>query len=88
MTVFQIDYDLQDPGQDYDKISSVIEGLGDSFHALDSTWFVECDLSRKEVRNKVEDATDKNDQIIVSSSKGVASRNISGLHDWLEQHWD
>lgn len=41
MTVYAVSYDLQDPGQDYDDVHSTIESLGASFHALESTWFVD-----------------------------------------------
>jgi hypothetical protein len=87
MTVYQIDYDLQDPGQDYEAISSKIEDLGDTLHLLDSTWFVETDMSRSDVRDEIKNVTDRNDKILVSKPKGVSHVNTTELSDWLDQYW-
>lgn len=45
MTVFEISYDLNEPGQDYDELHGAIKGLGDSLHALESYWLVDVENS-------------------------------------------
>lgn len=87
MTVYQIDYDLNEPGQDYDQIHEAIESLGDTFRALDSTWFLESGLSKSDLMTELRDITDNNDQIIISEPAPMRHVYISGLSDWLDQYW-
>lgn len=92
MTVYQISYDLNDPGQNYEDIHDAIDGLGPSFHALDSTWFVDVSLDTSDVKEELKDGANSNDSILVtkmpSSGGGRWSyTSISGgLGDWLREH--
>jgi hypothetical protein len=87
MTVYQIDYDLQEPGQDYDQIHEKIRELGDTIWPLESTWFVETDLSVSDVRSEIEGVTDQNDYVIVTKFVGTYSAYLqSDDIEWLREH--
>lgn len=93
MTVYAISYDLQEPGQDYEEVHSAIEGLGPSFHALESTWFVDVtNQSAGDVKDELLNIADGNDGIVVTevSSTGRGRWGYAGvsggLGDWFDDH--
>lgn len=90
MTVFQIDYDLQEPGQDYDDISDAISSLGDYTHILGSSWLVDVSgMKAKEVRDNLQESVDRNDKLLVTkiSKKGQSWATSFGEGtDWLREH--
>lgn len=92
MTVFQIDYDLQDPGQDYEEISNAISELGDHTHILGSSWLVEVSsMNAEEVRDIIMDSVDRNDKLLVTkiSKEGQSwATSFGGTStDWLSNHF-
>lgn len=93
MTVYEISYDLQEPGQDYVDIHEAIESLGPTFDALESTWLV--DVSNEgagDIADDLTGVTDTNDSIVVtqipkSGGGRWAYRNVSGgLGNWFDEH--
>ena len=90
MTVYQITYTLNSPGQDYEQLYDAIEALGDSVHPLDDCWFVETTESADDIRDTLSENTDSNDSIIVTkkSESGVtwATSNASDAGEWLSNH--
>lgn len=67
MTVYEISYDLHEPGQDYEEIHEAIKSLGPTFDALESTWLV--DVSNKgagDIADELTGVTDTNDSIVVT----------------------
>lgn len=68
MAVYMISYDLNKPGQGYDKLYEAIKeaSIYDTWmHYLDSTWFIKSNLSTKQVFAKLEPYIDKNDHLLV-----------------------
>ena len=72
MAVYMITYDLNKPGQNYDKLYEAIKKCSSNntwMHYLDSTWFIKTNLSTKQVFENLEPYIDKNDNILVMEVK-------------------
>ncbi|ERK31565.1 hypothetical protein [Clostridium intestinale] len=63
--VYIISYDLNKPGQDYNKLYDRIRTLNDYYHVLDSTWLVSTNKTAKEVYSVLQPVGDTNDNILV-----------------------
>ena len=85
--IYAINYDLNQPGQNYDELHEAIKGCGDWWHYLDSTWLVDTNLTAQEVWNKLSPHTDKNDSILII---GINRDNAGWLPqkawDWINSH--
>ena len=81
--LFSISYDLNKPGQDYPELYSKIKDLGDWCHPLDSTWFVETNLSASKVRETLNSVMDSSDALLVV--KASAPGAWFGLDDKVSQ---
>ena len=68
MAVYMITYDLNKPGQNYDKLYEAIKKCSSNdtwMHYLDSTWFIKTNLSTKQVYEQLAPCLDKSDNILV-----------------------
>ena len=88
MSAVLISYDLNNPGQKYEKVIEAIKSLGDWIHILQSTWIVSTSLTSDAVRDKVKAQADDNDLILVVS---ITGDSYSGWlpqksWDWLKKH--
>ncbi|MDE0581547.1 hypothetical protein ON064_00595 [Planococcus sp. A6] len=84
MTVYLITYDLKSPGQDYSALYKAIKSLGDNRHDLESIWFVDTNLSAKEIYNVVYPVMDKNDNVFITKvTSGYYGKASTELWDWL-----
>jgi len=70
MSTFLIGYDLDKPGQHYARLEAEIKSLGGWWHNLDSTWLVVSGLSYTQVRDRLRDALDANDKLLVIDVSG------------------
>lgn len=92
MVVYEISYDLNDPGQDYDELHEAIEALGDSLHALESYWLVDAsNTSTSDIRDDLKGHLNTNDQLVVTKMKQTgsgrwATSSASEVHEWLDDH--
>lgn len=92
MTVYEISYDLSNPGQDYEGLHEAIENVGDSLHALESYWLVDAsNTSTSDIRDELKGELDTNDQLVVtkiqqSGGGRWATSSASEVHEWLEDH--
>lgn len=76
--IYAINYDLKQPGQDYDALYSAIKSCGGWWHYLGSTWLVDTALTAEGIWQRLSPHVDKNDLVLVI---GV-TRDYSG---WLPQ---
>lgn len=85
MTSYQISYDLQSPGQDYEDLHDAIKSLGDYCHILESTWLVEAsDTSASDIRDELKKHIDSNDRLIVTRPRsGWATTFSDDGTDWM-----
>jgi hypothetical protein len=85
MTVHLITYDLNSPGQNYDNLYKEIKSLGEWAHYLDSTWFVNTNLSGVEIREKLKKVIDKNDHVFICTVKDYNGWANPKLWEWLQE---
>jgi len=91
MTVYQITYRLNDPGQDYDSLYEAIESLGDSVHESNMCWFVDTDMATSDIRDNLGEHISSNDTLLVlrksSTAPSWATKSVSDeTTDWLHDH--
>lgn len=83
MSALLITYDLNKPGQNYDKLHEKIKGLGAWWHHLDSTWIVVTTLSPSQTFDRLKPALDDSDNVLIVN---ITGDTYSG---WLPQKaWD
>lgn len=86
MAVFLITYDLNNPGQDYNKLFQAIKTHGKWSHRLDSTWIIETSSSLKTVADDLVNHIDKNDKLIVIEVKdNYSGWMVQAFWDWMSK---
>lgn len=64
-----ISYDLNSPGQDYEKVIEKIKSLGSWAKVQKSLWFVSSNLTAEQAAKSVWQGMDRNDSLNVVDSK-------------------
>lgn len=86
MAIYAISYDLNSPGQKYDRMKKAIESCGESIKPMESYWFVDSSLTAAEVSQRVRQAHDVNDlrfvQKVTAEYGGWLSQEV---WNWLDQ---
>jgi len=70
MATYLISYDLNMPGQDYEKLYEAIKDLGTWWHHLDSTWIIKYNGTAKDIRDTLKPHLDSNDDLLVVKLTG------------------
>lgn len=83
MSVYLITYDLNSPGQNYEKLYETIKSFGECAHYLDSTWFVKTGFSKTQIREKLEVVLDKNDHFFICTVNDYDGWADKRLWEWL-----
>lgn len=83
-----ITYDLIAPGRDYDPVYDYIKSFDGWCHLLESVWLVRGYESASEVRDHLNDLTDRNDKVAVIDVTGDAwATTFSNKQTtWLKGH--
>jgi hypothetical protein len=84
VSLFVIAYDLNRPGQDYERLHASINALpGVVRHCQLSTWIVDTNLSAVQIRDNLQ--VDYNDSLLVAEATGAIAWNNLDLDcdDWL-----
>ena len=63
--VYLITYDLKAPGRDYNALYEEIKLIGETFHPLESVWFVKSTLKANDIYTKLRLKIDDNDSFFV-----------------------
>lgn len=92
MRTYLIGYDLNKPGQNYDKLIEAIKGYGTWWHHLDSTWIIKTNNSAVEIRDLLGKHMDTSDELLVVRLSGEGAWqgfNAEGSK-WLKDNltWD
>jgi hypothetical protein len=66
MPVFQISYDLNKPGQDYDRLHAEIKRTARWAHVLASTWLVWTTETVKELQGRLNRVVHRNNRLFLS----------------------
>ena len=88
MSALLISYDLNKPGQNYDKLYAKIKELRTWWHYLDSTWIVVSALTPSQAFERLKPVLDKSDSVLIVN---VTGDSYSGwlpqdAWDWLRKH--
>lgn len=88
MTLYQISYDLHEPGKDYKELFEAIKTLGDYTHILESGWIVDsADKSASDIRDELKTHIDRNDRLLVAKfGSNWATTFSDDSTDWLHDH--
>lgn len=70
MNTILISYDLNTPGQDYDKLIEKLKSYGTYWHHLDSFWIIKTNQTYEQVRDIMETYLDNNDELLVIDITG------------------
>ncbi len=73
MKSYIIEYDLRQPGRNYDALYDAIKSFGAWAHITESTWFIKSGSQCTIIRDKLMECLDKNDRIFVAELTGVAA---------------
>lgn len=85
-----ISYDLNSPGQDYEKVIEKIKSLGSWAKVQKSLWFVSSILTAEQAAKSVWQVMDRNDSVIVVDSKNNDAHwyNLSDeVSKHMQNHW-
>ncbi|WP_039913269.1 hypothetical protein [Cellvibrio mixtus] len=63
-----ISYDLNNPGQNYEKVIERIKSLGNWAKLQKSHWYLDTNYSQKHVAEKIWEVMDSNDNLLVVNS--------------------
>lgn len=82
-----VEYDLRQPGRDYDALYNAIKGYGTWAHVTESTWFIKTDETCVQVRDNLMELIDSNDRLFVGELSGVAAwHNIKCKNHFLKDN--
>lgn len=74
-----VTYDLNSPGQNYQRLIQGIQSMGQWYHCLESTWLLRTSLSAEQVANRLRQQMDSNDRLLVTAF------NPHNSEGWLPQ---
>lgn len=85
MSLFLVDYDLNNPGKNYDSLISAIKSYSCA-KICKSSWAIKADSSAEQIRNHLSNHIDRNDTLFVCKISDWASWNLaSEVGKWLNQ---
>ena len=65
VALYLVTYALNRPGHFYPGLFKRIETCGAAWHVMDATWFVQSEFSAAQLADKIKDALDANDKLVV-----------------------
>jgi len=82
--IYAINYDLNKPGQNYEKLYEAIKSCGSWWHYLGSTWLVDTSLDATEIWEKLAPHVDANDYVLVIGvTRAYSGWLPKGAWEWL-----
>jgi hypothetical protein len=83
-----VGYDLNRPGQNYQKLWDYLKSRNNWWHHLDSTWIVKTYQTAAQLRDDIVRLIDPNDEVLVVDITGDAAAwfgfNVEGSA-WLKE---
>lgn len=81
-----VEYDLCQPGDNYDNLIQTIKEYSEWAHITKSTWFIKTNDSCVNVRNYLSSKMDGNDRLFVAELTGAAAwSNVICDSDYLKE---
>lgn len=86
VAAYMISYDLISPGQKYNDVQEAIKFFGSWAKILESTWLIKTYLSAEQVYNRVHEAMDSNDHLLVIEVKDNYYGHLDNeVHKWIKK---
>ncbi len=85
-----VSYDLNTPGQDYEKVFNAIKSLGNWAQVQKSFWYVNSNNTASQAVDIAWKAMDKSDSLIIvdATNKNAAWQNIDPkVSEFIRNHW-
>ncbi|WP_147273285.1 hypothetical protein [Paracoccus lutimaris] len=83
MPIYLVAYDLNNPGQNYERITQTLKGFAHC-HAQGSVWFVEAKGPTTALRDALAAVLDANDKLFVDEVSGAwAGKSMPVCGKWL-----
>ncbi len=88
MAVYSINYDLVNPGRNYDDLINAIKSYSAWCHPLESCWLIITEQEPESIRNYLNGYMDANDKILVAKVTAPAAWcNLSKeVSDWIHRY--
>lgn len=84
-----VSYDLDAPGQNYNRVIQAIQGLGEAVRVHQSLFYVKTNLSVQDAEARVWAAADVNDRVIVIQGTDAWWHNaLPGAQEFIQQRWN
>lgn len=86
-----ISYDLNSPGQNYSAVIEAIKSIGHWANVQKSLWYVNTNLSARQVLDRVLAEMDKNDSLIVinvSNNEAVWNGISDTVANYIVAQWN
>jgi len=84
MALYLVTYELNRPGSFYPALFKRIESAGAAWHLMETTWFVQTDLSSTQLADRIKDALDATDKLVVCK---VTSDSAWWALKYSESEW-
>lgn len=86
--IYAVNYDLNQPDQNYQGLYSAIEGCGDCLHCLNSTWLVDTEdtgLDAKGIWERLKLHVDDNDDVLVIGvTRDYVDQLLEEDEEWIK----
>lgn len=87
MATLLVGYDLNKPGQRYERLYRRLKQLKPWWHYLDSTWLVRTSMTPKELRDDLRRFIDGDDELLVIDITGrVWAADGFDSYNWLHDN--
>jgi hypothetical protein len=80
-----VTYDLNSPGQKYQRLIQTIKSTGDWCHCLESTWLLRTSLTAEQVATHLRQQIDANDNLLVIAvnPRSIGARLPQEACNWI-----
>lgn len=86
MAVYCVSYDLNSPGQKYEKVHEVLKGFSKWYHIMDSTWLISTHYNATQIRDMISPYLDASDKMFVSRVDEYSGWLTDDEWTWLSQN--
>ncbi len=86
MSVYSVSYDLNSPGQKYEKLHATLKNFAKWYHLMDSTWLISTNYNAVDIRDKLSAHLDTTDKLIVSKVDEYSGWLTDDEWKWLAEN--
>lgn len=88
MAIYSINYDLVNPGQNYNDLISAIKTYNTWCHPVESCWLIKTEQTSSDIYDYLSKYLDSNDKILVIKVSAPATwkRLGSEISDWIHNN--